>query len=212
MRYQIPEDVIPRPRSSASASEEESLLSFTFTESPFTFQVGRKSTGEVLFDTSDSTLVFESQFLRLKTWLPPDPNIYGLGEHIDPFRLHNKNYTRTFWARDSDGVPYGENLYGSHPVYFEQRTSGTHGVLLLNSNGMDVNLHQDANERHSMEFIAIGGVLDFYFLAGPSPIQVSRQYAEVAGTPAMVPYWSLGVRSNILMRQQSLPMLTPERK
>lgn len=195
LRYQVPEDVFPRPDPSVFASSEQgSHLSFTFTESPFAFKVARRSTGEVLFDTSGSSLIFEPQFLRLKSWLPPDPNIYGLGEHMDSFRLPNDNYTRTLWARDSDGVPYRENLYGSHPVYFEHRISGTHGVLFLNSNGIDVNLRREEDdERHSMEFIAIGGILDFYFLAGPTPIEVSRQYAALVGTPAMVPYWSLGV-------------------
>jgi alpha-glucosidase len=192
VRYQVPEDVVPRPGNSASASEQDSQLLFTYNESPFTFQVARKSTGEVLFDTSDDNLIFEPQFLRLKTWLPLDPNLYGLGEHIDSFRLSDDDYVRTLWARDSDGVPYGENLYGSHPVYFEHRTTGTHGVLLLNSNGMDIKLRREGGNRNSVEFIAIGGVLDLYVLAGPTPIEVSQQYAAVVGPPAMVPYWSLG--------------------
>lgn len=36
--------------------------------------------------------------------------------------------------------------------------------------------------------------MDFYFLAGSEtdPTEVARQYAEVVGLPAEVPYWSLG--------------------
>lgn len=147
----------------------------------------------MLFDTSGTSLVFEKQYLRLKTWLPEDPNLYGLGEHMDPFRLVNKGYTRTFWTRDSGGVPYRQNLYGSHPIYVEHRLSGTHGVFLVTSNGMDVKLDQDENGDYYLEYNAIGGVFDFYFLAGPGPADVSKQYAELVGTPAMVPYWSLGV-------------------
>jgi alpha-glucosidase len=97
------------------------------------------------------------------------------------------------WARDAGGVPHGENLYGSHPVYFEHRTGGTHGVLLLSSGGMDVKLRRQ-DKKNSLEYNVIGGVLDLYFLAGPDPIDVSRQYAALIGTPAMIPYWSLGVR------------------
>lgn len=193
-RYQVPDDVVPRPKADASdGSDHKSDLAFEYTKNPFTFQVKRKSTGEVLFDTSETSLIFESQYLRLKTWLPEDPNIYGIGEHTDSFRLPNEDYSRTLWARDMGGVPHNENLYGSHPVYFEHRTTGTHGVLLLNSNGMDVKL-QKHKGRNSLEYNAIGGVLDLYFLAGPSPIEVSRQYAALVGTPAMIPYWSLGVR------------------
>lgn len=80
-------------------------------------------------------------------------------------------------------------MYGNQPVYFEHRTTGTHGVFLLNSNGMDIKLSKDA-----LEYNVIGGVLDFYFLAGSErdPTELARQYAEVAGLPAEVPYWSFG--------------------
>ncbi|KEY68038.1 hypothetical protein S7711_06950 [Stachybotrys chartarum IBT 7711] len=191
-RYQVPEQVVPRPESPPPDSDAESLLAFLFTQDPFSFRVVRKDTGETLFDTSGTKLIFERQFLRLRTWLPTDPNLYGLGEHTDPFRLFNKNYVRTFWARDSGGVPYRQNLYGNHPVYFEHRHEGTHGVFLLNSNGMDVVLDRNEAGDHYLEYRTIGGILDFYFLAGPTPIDVAKQYAAVVGTPAMVPYWSLG--------------------
>jgi len=35
-------------------------------------------------------------------------------------------------------------------------------------------------------------VLDFYFLAGPTPQAVAQQYAATVGNPVMMPYWSLG--------------------
>lgn len=196
LRYQIPEDIFPRPKSSQDVSSSHSPLSFEFKKDPFSFKVVRKFSGEVLFDTTASSLVFEPQFLRLKTWLPKDPNLYGLGEHMDSFRLINKGYKRSFWNRDAGGVPYRQNLYGSHPIYFEHRLGGTHGVFLASSNGMDINLNEDKDGKNYLEYIAIGGVLDLYFLAGPNPVAVSRQYAELVGTPAMIPYWSLGVGSN----------------
>lgn len=86
------------------------------------------------------------------------------------------------------GVPSGTNLYSDHPVHFEHRTTGTHGVFLLNSNGMDIKLRTG-----SLEYNIIGGILDFYFLAGPGPIDVAKEYAAVVGTPAEVPYWGLGL-------------------
>ena len=72
-------------------------MTFHLEEDPFSFGVLRTSTGEVLFDTSGSALVFESEYLRLRTSLPSDPNLYGLGESADSLRLPTSNYHHTFW-------------------------------------------------------------------------------------------------------------------
>jgi len=81
--YQVPESVLPRPASdSASAGSAE--LEFHYVENPFSFSVVRCSNGEVLFDTSAANIIFEDQYLRLRTKLPASPSLYGLGEHTDP--------------------------------------------------------------------------------------------------------------------------------
>jgi alpha-glucosidase (family GH31 glycosyl hydrolase) len=92
--YQVPESVFPRPDGGACEAEE-AALSFQWTEKPFSFKVVRKSTNETLFDTSAASLVFENQYLRVRTSLPDAPHLYGLGEHTDPFQLNTTNYTRT---------------------------------------------------------------------------------------------------------------------
>ncbi|KAK0710424.1 glycosyl hydrolases family 31-domain-containing protein [Apiosordaria backusii] len=190
--FQIQEHVLPRPKSQ-NATSSTSGLQFSFTQSPFSFTVTRASTGDILFDTADTPLIFETQYVRLRTRLPSNPNIYGLGEHSDDFRLPTTKYTRTLWNAESPMIPARSNLYGAHPVYFDHRgKSGTHGVFLLSSNGMDIKLDATDQGQQYLEYNAIGGVLDFYFLAGPDPADVSKQYAEVVGLPALVPYWALG--------------------
>ncbi|KAF2725593.1 glycoside hydrolase family 31 protein [Polychaeton citri CBS 116435] len=191
--YQVPESVFPIPDSSASVSADESDFEFAYDESPFSFTIKRKSNGEVLFDSSAATLIFQDQYLRLRTALPGNPNLYGLGEHTDSMRLPTDDYTRTLWSRDAYGIPSGTNLYGNHPIYFDHRTdSGTHAVFLKSSAGMDIKINTTESGEQYLEYNLMSGVLDLYFLAGPSPVDVAKQYSEVAGTPAMQPYWGLG--------------------
>ncbi|KAH6625247.1 alpha-glucosidase-like protein [Boeremia exigua] len=188
--YQIPDFVVPRP--SGSIDSDAALLDVSVEESPFSFTVTRKSNDEVIFSTKGSQIVFETQYLRLRTSLPDNPFLYGLGEHTDALRLPTSNYVRTLWARDSGAVPMTTNLYGTHPVYFEHRANSglSHGVLMLNSNGMDVKINNDNGQY--LEYNTIGGVVDLYFMAGPMPFDVAREYSEITEKAAMMPYWGLG--------------------
>lgn len=78
-------------------------------------------------------------------------------------------------------------------MYFDHRgEKGTHGVFLLSSSGMDININKTDADGQFLEYNTIGGVVDLYFLAGKQPADVSKQYADVVGYSAMYPYWSLG--------------------
>ncbi|CAI4213599.1 unnamed protein product [Parascedosporium putredinis] len=193
--YQVPESVLPRPVASQEADESSSLLRFDFEPDPFSFTISRVDTEEVIFDTAGSELIFESQYLRLRTKLPSNPNLYGLGSHTDPFRLNTTDYVRTLWNADSYRVPEGTNLYSSHPIYFEHRVSGTHGVFLLNSNGMDVKIDSDDEEEDGqyLEYNTIGGVLDFYF---SRDLPRSRFPSSSLSWPDYLPWYLIGVVAN----------------
>lgn len=124
--------------------------------------------------------------------------MYGLGEHTDSLRLSTTNYTRTFWNRDAYGTPENSNLYGTHPVYYDHRgESGTHGVFLLNSNGMDVFIDKTADGKQYLEYNSLGGIFDFYFFTGSNPKEASIEYSKIVGLPAMQSYWTFGVSDTL---------------
>lgn len=116
--YIVPESLIPRPH--AEESHDDLDLAFAWGDDPsFWFTVTRQSTGDVIFSTKGSHLVYENQFIEFVNNLPEDYNLYGLGEHIHGLRLNN-NYTATIYAADV-GDPIDRNIYGSHPFYLETR-------------------------------------------------------------------------------------------
>ena len=138
-------------------------------------------------------LIFEDQYLQLSTALSCPANIYGLGEVISSsgLRRNDELTIATMWNRDSGGAPTDQTLYGAHPFYLDVRPSKhglhAHGVALRNSHGMDVIMRPGV-----LEYRVLGGTLDLYFFAGPSPMDVVRQYSEFTQKPAQMPYWVFG--------------------
>ncbi|XP_051144769.1 alpha-xylosidase 1-like [Andrographis paniculata] len=176
---------ITRKNTSELAGKE---LVFTYTADPFTFSVRRKSNGEILFD-STAGLVFKDQYLELSTKLPKEASLYGLGENTQPQGIKIRpGEPYTLYTTDISAINLNADLYGSHPVYMDLRnTGGAHAVLLLNSNAMDVFYTGDL-----LTYKVIGGIFDFYFFAGPSPLDVVDQYTALVGRPAPMPYWAFG--------------------
>ncbi|EPQ30679.1 uncharacterized protein PFL1_01580 [Pseudozyma flocculosa PF-1] len=191
----VPQDIGRYPEfGSTGVSKDKSKLKFEHVDSPFSFKVSRGD--EVLFDTAGSPLIFEEQYVRLRTSLPENASIYGVGDHNDNLRLPitQANYSRTLWARDAYGVPSRTNLYGSHPIYFDHRLTdsgpSTHGVFLLTSNGLDVKFPDGGR---ALEYNTLGGIIDLFFMQGPDPTSVAKQYTDVIGRPVGSPYWGLGL-------------------
>ena len=98
--YLLSEDLVPRPSSDGQGSGANSDFAISWSNDPtFSFKVTRKATGDVLFDTTGSKLVYENQFIEFVTALPADYNLYGLGEHIQQLRLL-RNMSLTIYASD----------------------------------------------------------------------------------------------------------------
>lgn len=193
-QYILSPDLTPLPGQEKGASMADSDFKFEWSNDPsFQFRVSRKSTGEVIFDTYGHKIVFEDQFLELKTNMVPNYNIYGLGAYIHSFRLGN-NYTQTMWNDynlNNDQV-IDANGHSTQPMYLETRygngTSTSHGVYARNAHGQDWLLRSD-----SVTYRTIGGSFDLYFMSGPKPKDVLAQYQTgIVGTPVMQAYWTLG--------------------
>jgi alpha-glucosidase len=207
--YVLSTDYVPAP-SQEQGNLTSSDLTFSWANtrgSGFGFNVTRNSTGELLFSTTGTKLVYENQFIEFVTSQPENYNVYGLGEVIHELRLSN-NFTRTIYAADV-GDPIDRNLYGSHPFYLNTRyyssdgdllteslnsssepgnyTSSTHGVYLRNAHGQEVLMNPT-----NITWRTLGGSIDLYFFSGPTQPDVTRQYLNVIGKPTMQQYWTFG--------------------
>lgn len=101
--YNLPSYIVhqPTPDADANSTSLSSDLSFVWSNDPtFSFSVYRVSTGDTLFSTLGTKLVFEDQFVEFASTLPDNYNLYGLGETIHALRLGN-NFTKTMYAADT---------------------------------------------------------------------------------------------------------------
>ena len=211
--YVLPSERVYEPEQDVVDPRIEAIdLAFGWSNEPtFSFVVTRKTTGDVLFDTRGSVLVYEDQFIEFVSQLPEQYNLYGMGERIHGLRLGN-NFTATFYAADA-GDPIDGNIYGNHPFYLDTRyfevdeSSGeltlvttqdvsadktyesySHGVYMRNAHGMEA-LMLPTN----LTWRALGGNIDLYFFDGPDQTSVTEQYQVGAiGLPAMQQYWGFG--------------------
>ncbi|KAK4194856.1 family 31 putative glycoside hydrolase [Triangularia verruculosa] len=208
--FRLPEVMIPKPQGDTLCEEQHSDFVVSWSNDPtFSFTIKRKATGDTLFTTEGSVLVYEDQFIEFASPLPKNYNLYGLGEVIHGFRLGN-NVTRTLFAADV-GSDIDYNIYGSHPIYLDTRyfttdesgqltyvpyaddktakyTSYTHGVYLRNAHPQEVLLREPG-----ITWRTIGGNIDLYFYSGLRAEDVTTKYQESAvGLPAMQQYWTLG--------------------
>ncbi|XP_013208690.1 putative maltase-glucoamylase-like protein FLJ16351 [Microtus ochrogaster] len=185
-RYEVPVPLnIP---AEPLGSSEDCLYKVTVKTNPFGLQIRRKSSNTVIWDSQLPGFTFSEMSLSISTRLPSQ-YIYGLGEtEHSSFR---RNMSWNMWgmfARDEPPA-HKKNSYGVHPYYMALEDDGNaHGVLLLNSNAMDVTLQPTP----ALTYRTIGGILDFYMVLGPTPELVTQQYTQLVGRPAMPPYWALG--------------------
>ncbi|KAF6276142.1 putative maltase-glucoamylase 2 (putative) [Rhinolophus ferrumequinum] len=185
-RYEVPVP-LNTPRSPVG-SPENRLYDVRIQTNPFGIQIRRKSSDTVIWDSQLPGFTFNDTFLSISTRLP-SPNIYGFGEtEHTTFRRNISWNTWGMFARD-EPPGYKKNSYGVHPYYMALEEDGSaHGVLLLNSNAMDVTFQPTP----ALTYRTTGGILDFYMVLGPTPELVTQQYTELIGRPAMIPYWALG--------------------
>ncbi|KAL4647067.1 sucrase-isomaltase, intestinal [Arapaima gigas] len=157
-------------------------------QQPFGIRVIRKNTRSVIWDSTAPGFTFSDLFIQISTYLP-SKYIYGFGETEHSSYLHKLDWhTWGMFAKDQP-PGYKMNCYGVHPFYMGLEVrKDAHGVLLLNSNAMDVTFQPTP----ALTYRTLGGILDFFVMMGPTPEMVVQEYTELVGRPVLPAYWALG--------------------
>ncbi|XP_078489948.1 neutral alpha-glucosidase AB-like isoform X1 [Ciona intestinalis] len=140
-------------------------------------------------------------------------HVYGIPEHADKLALSSTIGSEPYRLYNLDVFEYDLNsraaLYGSIPFMIGHNAKRTVGLLWLNSaeTWIDVDSSEDnkgvlgsvfsyfAGQENvpevNIHWMSESGVIDIYFMVGPSPRDVMRQYTKLTGTTYFPPKWSI---------------------
>ncbi len=141
--------------------------------------------GDVLPPGPDGVLV--RQALRLD----PADRLWGFGQRTAG--LDRRNRSLTNWTSDSFGIGHHrgtDNLYQAHPLFLAVQPRRAFGAFLHVSHFSRF----DAGyaDPDLLRIDALGGELDLFLFAGPTPAAVLEQLTRLTGRPLLPPHWALG--------------------
>ncbi|KAJ1103969.1 hypothetical protein NDU88_001385 [Pleurodeles waltl] len=141
-------------------------------------------------------------------------HVYGLPEHTETLQLQSTsdNDAYRLYNLDVFGHKLHEKMgiYGSVPLLMAHKSDRTIGVFWLNASETLVEITTKATVKHTLSndapekpkqrvvpetdvrWMSESGVIDVFLLLGPSPFDVFEQYAQLTGTQALPPLFSLG--------------------
>lgn len=132
-------------------------------------------------------------------------HFYGLGEKAA--RLDRRRGRFTLWNSDTPGYVEGTDpIYQSIPFYLGLEDGAAYGLFYDNSHRTTFEFGHLSQE--SVDYAAEGGLLDYYFFAGPSVKKILGRYTELTGRMPLPPLWALGHQQS---RYSYYPARTVER-
>jgi alpha-D-xyloside xylohydrolase len=150
-----------------------------FKGKPVTSLMGKHS-GYIVQEKDGKKDRYMSQHLSLSV----GETVYGLGERFTPFVKNGQ--VVDIW--NEDGGTSSEQAYKNIPFYL---SSQGYGVLVANPGKVSFEVASEVVT--SVQFSVPGEVLDYYIIGGDTLKDVLRNYASLAGKPALPPAWSFGL-------------------
>uniref|UniRef100_A0A8C3HFX0 Glucosidase alpha, neutral C n=1 Tax=Chrysemys picta bellii TaxID=8478 RepID=A0A8C3HFX0_CHRPI len=138
-------------------------------------------------------------------------HVYGIPEHAETLLLKNTSDDDAYRLFNLD--VYGHKIhdkmgiYGSVPFLLAHKPNRTSGIFWLNSSETLVEINTKAHvpsrsppditkqrvvPQTDVRWMSESGIIDVFLLMGPNPFDIFKQYAQLTGTQALPPLFSLG--------------------
>ena len=134
------------------------------------------------YDSTTGTVV------QLK-YARPGERYMGMGLAGGPLDRRGRSMT----LRNSDSAAYDEftnPLYSSTPFFHGVTGGATYGLFFDNPSVSVFDFAQRSAD--ILSIAAVGGTLNYYLMAGPTPADVARAFAALTGVTPLPPRWALG--------------------
>lgn len=165
------------------------------------------------FKVHDDSKPFGPEAIALDFSFPGAEHAYGIPEHADSFALKSTKESHPYRLYNLDVFEYETNermsLYGAIPVLYAHGKERTTGVFWHNTaeTWIDILSSADNNVVESIvnfvsgsakksqvdaHFMSENGIIDVFFLLGPQPMDVFKQYTTLTGTAPLPQMFALG--------------------
>ncbi|OXB63369.1 hypothetical protein ASZ78_001945 [Callipepla squamata] len=141
-------------------------------------------------------------------------HLYGIPQHTESLLLKNTSDGDAYRLYNLDIFGHKIHdkigIYGSVPFLIAHKPNRTSGIFWLNSSETLVDINTKAVAEHiatesaadiskqravpltDVRWMSESGIIDVFLLMGPTPFDIFKQFAQLTGTQALPPLFSLG--------------------
>lgn len=145
--------------------------------------------GRVLCADNATGMTSDGDAISCHKSLDTNDHFFGFGEKALSF--DKRGTTLVNWNTDAaDHDSHSDPLYQSHPVAMVLNNGRAFGLFFDNTHRSWFDLGK--TDRDAWSFGADGGEMNYYFIPGPTPQDVVKNYSRLVGTMPLPPLWAMG--------------------
>uniref|UniRef100_A0A8C3TZV8 Glycoside hydrolase family 31 N-terminal domain-containing protein n=1 Tax=Catharus ustulatus TaxID=91951 RepID=A0A8C3TZV8_CATUS len=128
-------------------------------------------------------------------------HVYGIPQHTETLLLKNTSDGDAYRLYNLDifghKIHDKTGIYGSVPLLLAHKPNRTSGIFWLNSSETLVDISTKTAKQRAVpltdvRWMSESGIIDVFLLMGPTAFDIFKQFAQLTGTQALPPLFSLG--------------------